>query len=203
MCWLLSGFFVLIVLRHSWFSQVFTSNKSRMHRQKARLIYQNGSENKPDFFLLNLGLDPRLFKPAWQASKKEGNGSEKGSERPRFALFSLSLPLILHFPRCLRTWATPFLKELDNHFKQYQAFIILSVPADKCPGSQGREGTLGSQLSHNCIHSSHTCITYVKRRGWREWGLCDAIENCLKKLSQGRSGDAIHLELIRTRRVVS
>ena len=74
-----------------------------MHRQKARLIYQNGSENKPDFFLLNLGLDPRLFKPAWQASKKEGNGSEKGSERPRFALFSLSLPLILHLPRRLRT----------------------------------------------------------------------------------------------------
>ena len=32
LCWLLSGFFVLIVLRHSWVSQVFTPSISRLAR---------------------------------------------------------------------------------------------------------------------------------------------------------------------------
>ena len=101
-----------------------------MHRQKACLIYQNGFKNKPDFFLLNLGLDPRHFKPAWQASKREGKGVKK-DRRGRDSRFSPSpFPFFctchagygheqrhfLSFLLCLFY----HLKELDNHFKQYQ-----------------------------------------------------------------------------------
>ena len=48
LCWLLSGFFVFIVLRHSWVSQVFTSSMSRFacccslsHKFWIRINYDN------------------------------------------------------------------------------------------------------------------------------------------------------------------